>query len=409
MNGAEYTVLAVRGWAATALRLCFFLGCALGVAGCDDHRISLAEFLEMQENACDQATAPAPAEMEDVAHTLIERRLGPYKIGESDVLTVTLTGADDATLFPLVQVRVDREGEVDLPIIGAVNVADMELQDVEDTIHGAYVPHVVKDASVHVELIRPDYTNVLVVGAVTIPGLVQLTRTQRDMLHAIVTAGGVTDFASGEATLRRLRDPNGKVTLTLTEPAGLRDALALEPLEDGDIVTVHAAVPNTIFVGGLVNGPLPQTYPPGVEMTVLQAIAASGGLRTDVTPREATLIRRLPDDNDVHVKLNLDRITTGKDANIVLAAGDILWVPHTIETRIQDWINRNLFVRAGISATAGANYNATALEYMNSKAERASNNFFQTTPSIQDTFDPFGSLLRNTAIQNLATQPPPPQ
>ena len=29
-------------------------------------------------------------------------------------------------------------------------------------------------------------------------------------------------------------------------------------------------------------------------MTVLQVLAAAGGLRTDVTPREATLIRRMP-------------------------------------------------------------------------------------------------------------------
>ena len=112
----------------------------------------------------------------------------------------------------------------------------------------------------------------------------------------------------------------------------MQAALSLDPLENGDIVTVHAATPNTVFVGGLVNVPRPQMYPQGVEMTVLQAIAGAAGLRTDVTPREATLIRRMPDGTDAHVRLNLDRITRGQDPNLVLAAGDILWVPDTLET-----------------------------------------------------------------------------
>ena len=121
------------------------------------------------------------------------------------------------------------------------------------------------------------------------------------------------------------------------------------------MVAVEAANPNTVFVGGLVMAPSPQAYPPGTQVSVLQALAAAGGLRTDVIPREATLIRHMPNGKDVHVKLDLNRLGTGKDPNIQLAAGDILWVPHTIETRVQEWISRNIYFRAG--ADVRATYN----------------------------------------------------
>jgi hypothetical protein len=210
-------------------------------------------------------------------------------------------------------------------------------------------------------------------------------------------------MASGKVTLRRIRCPGSELTMNLYDPEDMRTALCLPPLENGDMITVQAAVPNIIFVGGLVNAPQAQSYPPGVEITVLQAIAGSGGLRTDLTPREATLIRRMPDGNDVHVKLNLDRIFKGKDQNVTLAAGDILWVPFTCETFIQDWINQHLYIRGG--AAASVNYNVNGIEYLNRRAQQSGNYGGQ---SMQDTYDPFGFLNRNNLLQNINAKPTVP-
>lgn len=400
MNELRQARLSGRGMMAVACVLPAVGGLLL-LTGCSDHRISMAEFMALQEQR-QQVVAETESDQKVIAQR-IDRKLGPYRVGPSDVLALAVTGADQATPFAPLQARIDREGNIHLPVVGAVQVAGMELEDVEDAIHAAYVPRVLKDAAVHVQMSDVATTNVLVVGAVTHPGLVPLRRTERDVFHAIVNAGGlVSELASGRATLCRIRQPEEEITLDLTKPQGIQEALVLDPLEHGDILTVHAATPNSYFVGGLVNAPHPQQYPQGVDMTVLQVLAASLGLRTDVSPREATLIRRMADGSDVHVKLDLDRITTGKDPNLVLAAGDVLWVPHTFNTRVQDWINRNVFVRAGVTATAGANYNAYGTEYLNSNARQSSANFIQ--PSLQDSFDPLGFLTRNAALQNLTTQ-----
>lgn len=220
------------------------------------------------------------------------------------------------------------------------------------------------------------------------------------MLHAIVGAGGVSDTASGFASLRRIRKPGAIDSFNLRDPFELQKALAEAPLQNGDIVEVQAAVPNTIFVGGLVNRAGPQLYPTGAEINALQALAAAGGTRDNITPPEATLIRRLPNGSDVHVRLDLGRLKRGDDPNIQLAAGDIFWIPDTFGTRVEDFINRNIFLRAGISVT----YNVSGVEYLNRNSQQ---NGTGGTDDLQSSFDPLGFLQRNTSLQNLINRPAP--
>lgn len=378
------------------------VGALIVSGGCSDHRITLEQFLESQQQAQEPEPSAEPTAAQKALEQAINESLGPFKVGPEDVLAVTLTVAGETQLFPTLQVRVDRQGNVDLPLVGQVQVANSELEDVEDAIQATYVPAVYQQAVVHVSLLKAHTTNVLVIGTVLSPGLVELPDNQRNLLYAIVRAGGVSNTASGVVTLQRIRQPDQKVTLNLTDPLQLSQALALDPLQDGDILAVHAATPNVIFMGGLVNAPRPQIYPAGTRITVLQAIAASGGLRTDVTPKEATLIRRMPDGQDVHVKLDLDRLANGKDQNITLAAGDIFWVPWTAETRVQDWINKNIYIRAGISAAV--TYNASAIEFIN-RRDLQSGNLGGGT--LEDAFDPFGFLTRGGLLQTLSATPAP--
>lgn len=387
-----------------AVNLCFVVALGAATAGCE-HRIPLSEFLEIEqaerECAAAAATQPAttqPATTQAVAD-LLDRQLGPYRVGPGDVLAVTVTSLDQAAPAASVQVRVNREGMIELPAVGWVKVADLELEDVENAVRKVYVPQVFRDVSVTAALVSAEMTNVLVVGAVLKPGLAPLRRTERNLLFAICSAGGVTDVAAGRVTLRRLRRPAEEVTLDLTTREGLKAALALPPLEHGDIVNVQMKPPS-VFVGGLVMAPRALPLPSGTEITVLQAIAASGGLRTDVTPREATLIRRMKDGRDVHVKLDMDRMTTGRDPNITLAVGDILWVPDTIETRVQDWVNRNIYLKGGFSANVS--YNVTGVEWMNYRDIQKG--YYGGYQNYQNQIAPFGFMQNSTALQNLLNQ-----
>ena len=361
--------------------------------GCTDHRISLRLFLIIEQKVHEADSPRLDEEAIAAAKKLIDRLLGPYRVSRSDVLSVTFSALFNELMTPQ-QVRVDRNGEIELPGVGKIVVADSELEDVENKIQDAYVPDIYQDVVVHVTLVETDTTDVLVTGAVTFPGFVSLRRTERNLLYAVIGAGGASILASGEVQLRRIRKPTEEVTLDLTKPEGMTAAFALDPLEAGDIITVEAAIPSVIYVGGLVNAPSPQPLPAGGHLSVLQAIAASGGLRTDVTPREATLIRRLPDGHDYHVKLDLDRINNAEDPNIMLAAGDILWVPETWETRVEDFINRNFFLRAGVTVS----YNVSGIEFLNRRSLQGAN---AGGNNLQNSVDPLGFLNRGAALQAL--------
>ncbi len=316
--------------------------------GNDDYRISMEDFMEMQRQFDQQPTTQHKGE--PVTASQINKQLGSYQIARSDVLLVTVIAGEQGSEGSTYRARVRRDGTVELPLAGSVQIADMELEDAEEAIKQEYLARAYNEAIVNIMVAEPYTANAIVSGAVSRPGMVPLTSNRRNLLYAIIGAGGVSSQASGIVTLCRLRDPQDKVTLDLSNPEDVARALTLPPLESGDMVAVQAALPNTIYVGGLVNSSSPQSFPQGVQVTVLQAIAGAAGLRSDIFPREATLIRRMPDGKDAHVKLNLNRLLKGEDENIALAAGDILWVPHTIETRIQEWISRNIYFRAGVSA-----------------------------------------------------------
>ncbi len=336
------------------VQFCFCLILVVLLSGCTEYRMDLEEFqaaLVAVETGSDvpDGVSIDPAEVRRV----IDAALGPYRVGPGDVLGVTITPAGKTSGLPL-NTRLGSDGRVHLPMAGALEVDGMTLGEVETAIQNAYVPKYHVQAVVHVQLAVAETTEVMVVGAlvtpimgggVSIPGMVSLRRSERNLLHATALAGGMSQAASGLVTLKRLRQPGKNVTFNLREPAGLRKALAIDPLEDGDIVMVHAARSNTVFVGGLVMGAGPQIYAADSEVTVLQALAAAGGGRPDLVPTTATLIRRV-DGKDMHVKLDLVDLVRGKQENIVLASGDILWLPHTTGTRVHEFLNSAISFRA---------------------------------------------------------------
>ena len=180
----------------------------------------MQEFLELEEEARLASEVPATQPVSDMeaARAFLDSQFGPYKVGPHDVLTVMLTevsGLVGGTGLSAVRVRVDRNGQINLPIVGNISVDGLELKDIENLITDTYVPKVYREAICHVNLAEYEATNVIVTGTVGAPGMISLRRTERNLLYALVLAGGISDASSGWVTLQRLRRPGDPLKLNI--------------------------------------------------------------------------------------------------------------------------------------------------------------------------------------------------
>ena len=96
-------------------------------------------------------------------------------------------------------------------------------------------------------------------------------------------------------------------------------------------------------------------------------------------------MRRKAAGDVVRVKLNLDKIKEGKDPDILLAAGDVLVVPHNAATRLEEYINRAFQPRIGVGVET--TYNPWTLYYLR-----------KDTGQNGGYFDSLTNLLQSGAI-----------
>lgn len=114
--------------------------------------------------------------------------------------------------------------------------------------------------------------------------------------------------------------------LTTSEAALLIEA----KLRDGYLVrpevrvVITSRVIKTLSVNGQVRNPGVFTLPPDRELRISEVLAMAGGLTDIANDRKVTLRRK---DSKKLQRVNLRRILGGKSEDIVLAAGDVIFVP----------------------------------------------------------------------------------
>lgn len=333
MNARDY---AGQGWQRGIMLSVAFLGVLVTFCGCQkDTRITMSDLETLSEP---EAVSPTPVEPETLALADVQ----PYRIVPGDILTITMMGLREDRYEPVrLELRVHDDGEISVPVVGSVKVAGHTLGQVEERIIAAHA-NVAKDLSVYAQLAGAENTTVLVQGAVASPGLIELPENQCNVLYALSQAGGFEPMSSGEVHVQPIRPQREKLTFDFNDINDVRRALVGPPLESGDVIVVSAAPEDLIYVTGLVNAPGPVAVPRNGQVSLVRAIAATGGLRDFVNPPEATLWRRLPDGKQVRVKIELEDVMDGEAEDIALAAGDVLDVPHTPETRFREWVANNI-------------------------------------------------------------------
>jgi polysaccharide export outer membrane protein len=321
---------------------------SIGLIGCDtDTRMSYGELLQRQNElaaaAAQPVSVPAPRDL-----NLTDYRR--YRIQNGDVLQLTMTGvAADRYTPTIIRARVDDKGEIVLPLAGAVKLAGLDYTQAENAILAAHKTLITEPFSVYVELVGPESTTVVVTGAATTPGLITLAENERSLLAALSRAGALGVTTTGRVQYKPIDPKRETMSFDLADINDIRRMLLLPPLSSGDTIVVEAPETNVVYLTGLLNGAggaivMPRDAP----LTLMQALAAAGGTREFIDVKDATLVRRLADGSQLRAQLPIQDILDGKEPDLVLAAGDIVQMPHTLGTRVQDWVNNNVIRQMSI-------------------------------------------------------------
>jgi polysaccharide biosynthesis/export protein len=259
-------------------------------------------------------------------------------IGPGDLLNVQVFDTPELTQSP----RVTDAGTAPILLLGNIHVAGMTPAQAASAIEQALIERkLMLHPLVTVGILEYATQSVAILGQVKLPGTYPIT-APRSVIDMIAAAGGLTDVADRQITIERQSDPAKRVGFFLSNDSKdtLNNNLLVYP---GDKVIIPKA--GLVYVLGDVKAPGGYVMNNNSsQLTVLQAVAAAGGTNHSAVPSHSRLISK----NGAGYKdkkLELSAIQKGKQPDIPLQPGDIVYVPFSYL--------RNLAVQAsGVVAAA---------------------------------------------------------
>ena len=164
---------------------------------------------------------------------------------------------------------------------------------------------------------------ILLAGAVTKPGPVDIRQVQKRDILRILTAVGLTEAADGTRVCVFRGDQQIIVNYKrILEQGDLKKNMDLQP---GDLVYVPSL--DKIYVLGAVGSGGRAIPCPDEGVKLLDALVRAGGLGQSADPNNIHIVRPRPDGTTEHVQVRLGDVKKGRvPPAIVLKPGDIVYV-----------------------------------------------------------------------------------
>lgn len=209
-----------------------------------------------------------------------------HVLGAGDVIRISVFQNPDLTL----ETRVSEQGQITYPLVGQLALGGLSVPAAEQRIARALREgKFVLNPQVNVLVMQIRSAQISILGQVHKPGRYPIDQAGSTVSQMIAAAGGAVPGASDMVTLTGTR--NGEpVKLEIDLPQILQSGKSeLDPVvQSGDILHIDRAP--QIYVYGEVQRPGVARLERG--MTVMQAIAQSGGLTQRGTERGLRIHRR---------------------------------------------------------------------------------------------------------------------
>lgn len=270
---------------------------------------------------------------------------GSYIIGAGDDVQINVFDVPELNTT----VKVLQDGTIGLPLVGKVTAAGKNEYQLMTDISGRLSAYV-RNPQVSLNITHYGSQKVGVLGAVRKPGSYSLKKGQNSMLELIGLAGGLSDKAGNflnfipvemRSPQRSLDDIETRARLALEgsqsnssrdrgvelyidQVLGTNGGIPLDfPIVGGDMIIIPEA--GKVMVEGEVQQPGP--YDLTQQMTLLGALATSGGITYGAKVDEVEVIRDVGRDQKARLLINLEELARGEGKDVRLRNGDIIRVP----------------------------------------------------------------------------------
>jgi polysaccharide export outer membrane protein len=340
--------LTIWTWLRAAARpLAIVLGLGVGLAGCQvvpgdgpwmgGAQASSTEALPFDIIDLTPTSVVAYRPAASIDRPSVTSRLsagGHVAVSPGDVLKVRIFEPYEGSIFPTIQrpgadlgtQRVTDEGTINIPYVGSVAVAGLDLSQIEQRIAGQ-LKGKAQDPQVIVEFFADRSHTVMVSGDVKNPGRVSVLEGTRTVVDAINRAGG--PFNAQAAQLEVVVRRQGQVILT----AQYSDLLAGSDIgiqKNDEIVVRPNSRVFTVLGAVLKSGNVDLTKP---NLTLLEALGQVGGLSDERANKTGVFVFRLGDIQNIPgARARVFRLDLGQPVSIFVAqqfgmqARDVVYV-----------------------------------------------------------------------------------
>ena len=251
----------------------------------------------------------------------LEKPENEYLIGPGDVLGINING--EAGMDAL-RVRVDANGEIQLPVLENINVLGQSISTLQKNLKKAYLIEF-KDPWVIVGIEEFRSHPLYFLGEFNSPGVIYMDGAV-NLLQAIGLAGGMTSnsYLAGARLLREQKILPVDIKSLLTENS-LAQNIWLQP---DDTFYVPSYEDLNVFVLGAVNSPGAQPFKS--TPTLLTALAQSAGaIGARAKLSDTRIIRTRSPLKGELITVDAESILNGTLPDFPLAQGDIIYVPNS--------------------------------------------------------------------------------
>ena len=290
----------------------------------------------------------------------LKKPSGSYLVGPGDTLDIEVAELADTRRTT----RVLPDGMLYYDVADGINVKGMTITEISNALSEQLVNDYVNPI-ISVNVANADSQRFWLLGQVRTPGAFPIQKPTT-VIDAISQGGGLLSYDQNNevgnpeaADLRRsILIRNGDLVPVdfdaLIRNGDMSQNVYIQP---GDYLFIPSLTSRSIYVLGEVITPGPVFYEEGA--TLLTAVASAGGVDKEAVKSKALILRGGTHDPQVAV-VNIDAVMRGKEPDLLLEGGDIVWVPRTAWTKLKEYTEAVLItagqavaIQEGITVAGG--------------------------------------------------------